>query len=194
MKALFDCLRKIAIGKLIRTKKYANNELSNIATASDSVETLGVAVDSTMTISVYGIHLITSFEDLKLQSYDDGVGVWTIGFGTTVYPNGIRVKKGDCCTLEQAKSFFQHDLRRFQSTVNHAVIVPLSQNQFDALVSLTYNIGPTAFKNSTLLKKLNANDYVGAADQFLVWNKGGGKTLKGLVRRRELERDLFLKI
>lgn len=72
-------------------------------------------------------------------------------------------------------------------------IVPLSQNQFDALVSLVYNIGETAFSNSTLLKKLNAKDYQGAADQFPRWNKGGGQVLKGLVRRRADERDLFLK-
>ena len=107
--------------------------------------------------------------------------------------NGVKVKKGDKCTLEQAKSYFAHDLKSFEKTVNDSVKVPLSQNQFDALVSLTYNIGSTAFKNSTLLKKLNAKDFTGAADQFLRWNKGGGKVLKGLVRRREAERALFLK-
>jgi hypothetical protein len=74
------------------------------------------------------------------------------------------------------------------------VKVPLTQNQFDALVSLVYNIGQTAFSNSTLLKKLNAKDYQGAADQFLRWNKGGGKVMKGLVRRREAERALFLEV
>ncbi|USA44984.1 lysozyme [Acinetobacter sp. C26M] len=192
MKAIFDCLRKIGIGRLSRAKRHANKKLSNIATVSDVVEAVGI--DSAMTISVDGIRLITSFEDLKLQAYDDGTGIWTIGFGTAVYPNGIRVVKSDYCSLEQAEFFFQHDLNRFQSTVNDAVTVALSQNQFDALVSLTYNIGQTAFKNSTLLKKLNASDYVGAADQFHVWNKGGGKILKGLVRRREVERNLFLKV
>lgn len=105
----------------------------------------------------------------------------------------MKVKKGDTCTLEQAKEYFAHDLNRFESSVNKLVEVPLSQNQFDALVSLTYNIGQTAFSNSTLLKKLNAKDYQGAADQFLRWNKGGGKVMKGLVRRREAERALFLK-
>ncbi|KQD16250.1 lysozyme [Acinetobacter baumannii] len=71
--------------------------------------------------------------------------------------------------------------------------MPLTQNQFDALVSLAYNIGSGAFKGSTLLKLLNKGDYKGAADQFLVWNKAGGKVMKGLVRRREAERALFLK-
>ena len=144
-------------------------------------------------ISKTGIDLISSFEGIRLNAYDDGVGVWTIGIGTTVYPNGVKVKKGDKCTLEQAKEYFAHDLKRFESSVNKLVKVPLSQNQFDALVSLTYNIGSGAFNNSTLLKKLNKGDYQGAADQFLVWNKAGGKVLKGLVRRREAERALFLK-
>lgn len=145
------------------------------------------------TTSKVGIDLISSFEDKKLKAYDDGVGVWTIGFGTTIYPNGVKVKKGDTCTLEQAKSYFANDLKRFEKTVNDSVKVDLTQNQFDALVSLTYNIGSTAFKNSTLLKKLNAKDFTSAADQFLVWNKGGGKVMKGLVRRREAERALFTK-
>ncbi|WP_151805364.1 lysozyme [Acinetobacter junii] len=144
-------------------------------------------------ISKTGIDLISSFEDTKLQAYDDGVGVWTIGIGTTAYPNGVKVKKGDKCTLEQAKEYFAHDLKRFESSVNKLVEVPLSQNQFDALVSLVYNIGSGNFASSTLLKKLNAKDYAGAADQFLRWNKGGGKVMKGLVRRREAERALFLK-
>ena len=144
-------------------------------------------------ISKTGIDLISSFEGIRLNAYDDGVGVWTIGIGTTIYPNGTKVKKGDKCTQEQALEYLQHDLKSFEKTVNDSVKVPLSQNQFDALVSLSYNIGSGAFKNSTLLKKLNAKDYAGAADQFLVWNKGGGKVLKGLVRRRDAERALFLK-
>ena len=147
----------------------------------------------TKTTSNVGIGLISSFEDTKLKAYDDGVGVWTIGTGTVIYPNGVKVKKGDVCTVEQAKTYFTHDLKQFEKTVNDSVKVDLTQNQFDALVSLTYNIGSTAFKNSTLLKKLNAKDYAGAADQFLVWNRGGGKVLKGLVRRREAERALFIK-
>ena len=143
--------------------------------------------------SSVGINLIISFEDLKLDAYDDGVGVWTIGYGTTVYPNGVRVKQGDKCTLGQAKEYFAHDLNRFEKTVNQSVKVSINQNQFDALVSLTYNIGEQAFKDSTLLAKLNKGDYLGAADQFPRWNKGGGEVMKGLVRRRADERVLFLK-
>ena len=180
-KPFFDAARVIAGGKLTQ------EQVDKLNAVVDDLQQKG------MKISQVGIDLISSFEDTKLQAYDDGVGVWTIGIGTTIYPNGIKVKKGDKCILEQAKEYFAHDLKSFEKTVNDSIKVPLSQNQFDALVSLTYNIGSTAFKNSTLLKKLNAKDYAGAADQFLRWNKGGGKVLKGLVRRREAERALFLK-
>ena len=146
-----------------------------------------------MKISDVGIRLISSFEDLKLVSYLCPANVWTIGFGTTVYPSGKKVKQGEKCTPQQANEYFAHDLKRFEASVNNLVKVPLSQNQFDALVSLVYNIGQTAFSKSTLLKNLNAKDYAGAADQFPLWNKGGGKVLKGLVRRRAEEKALFLK-
>ena len=167
--------------------KLTQSQVDKLNEVVDDLQQLG------MQTSQVGIDLISSFEDTVLQAYDDGVGVWTIGIGTTVYPNGVKVKKGDACTLDQAKSYFAHDLKRFEASVNNLAKVPLSQNQFDALVSLTYNIGQTAFSKSTLLKKLNAKDYIGAADQFPQWNRGGGKVMKGLVRRREAERDLFLK-
>jgi len=146
-----------------------------------------------MHVSPSGVDLICNFEGLRLKAYDDGVGVWTIGFGTTKYPNGIRVKKGDTCTLDQAKAYMQNDLKSFEQTVNNTVKVPLSQNQFDALVSLAYNIGSTAFKNSTLVRQLNEGNYKAAANQFNVWVNAGGKRMQGLVNRRAAERTLFLK-
>lgn len=145
-----------------------------------------------MKISNTGINLIRGFEDLRLKAYDDGVGVWTIGYGTTVI-NGVKVKKGDICTIEQAKSYMAQDLKKFESAVNTAVKVTLNQNQFDALVSLTYNIGIGAFKGSTLLMLLNAKDYKHAAEQFQRWNRGGGRVLNGLIKRRKIEMELFLK-
>ncbi|WP_396231213.1 lysozyme [Acinetobacter baumannii] len=181
LKTFFDAARVIAGGKLTQAQV---DELNKVV---DKLAPSG------MTTSDVGVNLISGFEDTRFKAYDDGVGVWTIGIGTTVYPNGVKVKKGDTCTAEQAKTYFKHDLAKFEKTVNESVIVPLSQNQFDALVSLTYNIGSGAFKGSTLLKLLNKGDYKGAADQFLVWNKAGGKVMKGLVRRREAERALFLK-
>lgn len=146
-----------------------------------------------MNTSQTGINLIKGFEGKRLTAYDDGVGVWTIGYGTIKYPNGVRVKKGDTCTDAQAESYLKNDLVKFESAINRLVKVPLNQNQFDALASFTYNLGETNLSKSTLLKKLNAKDYLGAADQFLVWNRAGGKVLNGLVRRREAERNLFLK-
>lgn len=191
MKHIFDFLRKISGGKLTQKQVDAADKL--IATAYDDLnDVLGIATDE-MHVSPSGVDLICNFEGLRLKAYDDGVGVWTIGFGTTKYPNGIRVKKGDTCTLDQAKAYMQNDLKSFEQTVNNTVKVPLNQNQFDALVSLAYNIGSTAFKNSTLVKRLNEGNYKAAANQFNVWVNAGGKRMQGLVNRRAAERTLFLK-
>lgn len=191
MKHIFDFLRKISGGKLTQKQVDAADNL--IATAYDDLnDVLGIATDE-MHVSPSGVDLICNFEGLRLKAYDDGVGVWTIGYGTTKYPNGIRVKKGDTCTLDQAKAYMQNDLKAFEQTVNSAVKVPVSQNQFDALVSLAYNIGSTAFKNSTLVKRLNEGNYKAAANQFDVWVNAGGKRMQGLVNRRAAERTLFLK-
>ena len=146
-----------------------------------------------MKTSQSGISLIKGFEGKRLNAYYDGVGVWTIGFGTIKYPNGVRVKKGDTCTEAQAESYLKNDLVKFENAINRLVKVPLNQNQFDALSSFTYNLGETNLSSSTLLKKLNAKDYAGTADQFPRWNKAGGKVMNGLTRRREAERILFLK-
>ena len=191
MKHIFDFLRKISGGKLTQKQVDAADKL--IATAYDDLnDMLGIATDE-MHVSPSGVDLICNFEGLRLKAYDDGVGVWTIGFGTTKYPNGIRVKKGDTCTLDQAKAYMQNDLKSFEQTVNNTVKVPLNQNQFDALVSLAYNIGTNAFSKSTLVKKLNSNDIRGAADQFDLWVNAGGERMQGLVNRRTVEKALFLK-
>lgn len=191
MKQVFDFLRKISGGSLTQKQVDAADKL--IATAyADVTAMFGIATDE-MHVSPSGIDLICNFEGLRLKAYDDGVGVWTIGFGTTKYPNGIRVKKGDTCTLDQAKAYMQNDLKSFEQTVNNTVKVPLNQNQFDALVSLAYNIGSTAFKNSTLVRQLNEENYKAAANQFNVWVNAGGKRMQGLVNRRAAERTLFLK-
>lgn len=192
MKQIFDFLRKISGGSLTQKQVDAANQVIAKATDSTVANMLGIVVDE-MLVSNLGIDLICDFEGKRLVAYDDGVGIWTIGFGTTVYPNGIRVKKGDTCTEAQAKVYMQNDLKKFEYTVNSAVNIPLNQNQYDALVSLTYNIGATAFSKSTLVKKLNAGDIRGAADQFDVWINAGGKRMQGLVNRRSKEKLLFLK-
>lgn len=142
---------------------------------------------------VVNVDAIKGHEGLRLVAYLDSVGVWTIGYGDT----GPDVVKGLVITKAQAEERLRKRLREFEGYINRAVKVKLTQNQFDALVSLVYNIGPTNFLSSTLLRKLNASDYVGAADQFLVWNKGrvDGKlqVINGLTNRRREERELFLR-
>lgn len=192
MKQIFDFLRKISGGTLTQKQVDAANQVIATATNVSVADMLGIAIDQ-MTISPLGVDLICGFEGKRLTAYDDGVEVWTIAFGTTVYPNGVKVKKGDTCTEAQAKTYMAHDLKKFEAAVNSAVKRPLNQNQFDALVSLAYNIGTNAFSKSTLVKKLNANDYHDAADQFDVWVNAGGKRMQGLVNRRGHEKRLFLK-
>ena len=191
MRAIFDFLRKMSGGKLTQKQVDAANQVIANTTGSMVARMLGIAVDE-MSVSNLGVDLICGFEGKRLVAYDDGVGVWTIGFGTTIYPNGIKVKKGGTCTEAQAKSYMAHDLKKFEQAVNGAVNIPLNQNQFDALVSLAYNIGTGAFNKSTLVKKLNAGDIRGAADQFDVWVNAGGKRMQGLVNRRAREKALYL--
>ena len=183
----------------LQNKKNKSKHSDDIAVAIDhsTNEDIGFAQDSKTHhfkyVSPKGIALICDFEGLELQAYDDGTGVCTIGYGTTIYPNGKTVQYCDLCTIEQAQSLMQHDLKRFEQAVSTAIKVPLNQHQFDALVSLTYNIGIGAFRNSTLLKLLNTSDYVGASNQFDVWVKAGGQTVQGLVNRRAVEKAYFLK-
>lgn len=140
-----------------------------------------------MRTSQRGLNLIKSFEGLRLQAYQDAVGVWTIGYGTTRGVNaGMKISK------EQAERMLLNDVQRFEPEVQRLVTAPLNQNQWDALICFTYNLGAPNLESSTLLRKLNAGDYVAAADQFKRWNKAGGKVLAGLTRRREAERALFL--
>lgn len=139
-----------------------------------------------MQTSQRGIDLIKRFEGLRLTAYDDGVGVQTIGYGHTA-----GVKAGMTITAEQAVQFLREDLHSAERDIDRLVTVHLCQHQFDALASLVFNIGGTAFRDSTLLRKLNAGDYAGAALQFDRWVHGGGKILPGLVRRRAAERAMF---
>ena len=116
MKQIFDFLRKISGGSLTQKQVDAANQVIAKATDSTVANMLGIVVDE-MLVSNLGIDLICDFEGKRLVAYDDGVGIWTIGFGTTVYPNGIRVKKGDTCTEAQAKAYMQNDLKKFEYAV-----------------------------------------------------------------------------
>lgn len=139
-----------------------------------------------------GIELIKEFEGCRLTAYKCPAGVWTIGYGHTGTVDGKAVASGMTITAAKATELLKKDLARFEAAVNSYVTAPITQNMFDALVSFAYNCGSGALKGSTLLKKLNAKDYDGAAAQFPLWNKAGGKVLNGLVRRRAREQQLFL--
>lgn len=145
-----------------------------------------------MQTSDKGIALIKEFEGCKLTAYQDSVGVWTIGYGWTQPVDGKPIRAGMTIKQETADRLLKTGLISYESDVSRLVKVGLTQGQFDALVSFTYNLGPRSLSTSTLLRKLNAGDYAGAADEFVRWNKAGGKVLNGLSRRREAERALFL--
>ncbi|MDN5681338.1 MAG: lysozyme [Ewingella sp.] len=141
-----------------------------------------------MNVSENGLDLIKRFEGYRLSAYQDSVGVWTIGYGHT-----RGVKRGDKITRAQADEFLAQDAADAASDVERRVKVPLNQNQFDALVSFTFNLGDGNLKSSTLLRRLNEGNYRAAADQFGRWVFAGGVLLDGLVKRREAERQLFIK-
>ena len=141
---------------------------------------------SNMEISQEGLALIKKFEGCELKAYRCAANVLTIGYGSTK-----GVKEGDSITQEDADKLLMHEIKEYEGYVNDLVEVDLEQNQFDALVSWVFNLGPAKLKSSTLLKVLNAKDYEGVPAQIKRWNKAGGKVLQGLVRRREAESLLF---
>ncbi|EMR4174198.1 lysozyme [Serratia marcescens] len=145
-----------------------------------------------MNISKDGIELIKRFEGLRLKSYQDSVGVWTIGYGWTQPVDGKKV--GPRMQIDQATAdrLLKCGVVQYEQGVNQLVKVKITQGQFDALVSFAYNLGLRSLSTSTLLQKLNDGDKQGAADQFGRWVSAGGKRLDGLVARRAAEREMFL--
>ena len=139
-----------------------------------------------MKISAEGLALIKKFEGCELEAYQDAVGVWTIGYG---HIKGV--KEGMTITKQQAEEMLLEELVEYENYVLEAVNHQLDQCMFDALVSWTYNLGPSNLNASTMLKVLNAGDYDGVPEQIKRWSKAGGKVLQGLVRRREAEALLF---
>ncbi len=140
-------------------------------------------------VSPSGRELIKRHEGLRLEAYPDpasGGDPWTIGYGHT---HGVQ--RGDRITAEQADAFLAYDLAWVEEAIAESVKVPISQDQFDALASLIFNIGARAFKSSTLLRRLNAGDHIGAAGQFERWVNAAGKRMPGLVKRRAEEAALF---
>jgi lysozyme len=147
-----------------------------------------------MRTSLAGIALIKRFEGCRLEAYLCPADVPTIGYGSTF---GVRM--GDRITQEEAERRLRDDLVKFECAVEDALSVPVgspapkvTQNQFDAMVSLCYNIGPGNFRTSSVIRRFVRGDIAGAADAFLMWNKAGGQILPGLVKRRKAEVELFL--
>ncbi|EGN2315234.1 lysozyme [Citrobacter freundii] len=148
-----------------------------------------------MITSEKGIRLIKQFEGCSLTAYPDpgtGGDPWSIGYGWTHPVDGKPVKRGMTIDQATADRLLKAGLVGYENDVLKVVRVKLTQGQFDALVSFAYNVGSRALSTSTLLKKLNAGDIKGAADEFLRWNKAGGKVMPGLTNRRKAERDVFL--
>lgn len=142
-------------------------------------------------INQEGLELIKVFEGCELKAYRDAVGVLTIGYGST----GGHVKAGMTITRVEAEQLLREDLQRFEVGVDQRLgDIEVTDNQFSAMVSLAFNIGLANFSGSSVLRRILAGNVQGAADAFLMWNKAGGKELKGLTRRRAAERELFLKV
>lgn len=155
------------------------------STAETAVKKPSLGVSGKIS-SVGSTKLIREFEGLELTAYTDIVGVWTIGYGHTK-----TAERGMVITQKGAEALLRHDLDWVEKAINKGVKTPLTQNQYDALASLIYNVGATAFSKSTILRRLNAEDYVGASSEFKRWNKAGGRVVNGLTRRRKAEQELF---
>lgn len=146
-----------------------------------------------MKISQTGLNLIAKWEGCYLKAYLDPIGIPTIGYGTTKYENGVKVKLGDTITKERALALLQLQAQEHANTIFSYVKVELNQNQYDALASFQYNLGRHILKNSSLLAYINLKQWQKAANEMKLYNKAGGKVLQGLVNRRAEEASLFLK-
>ncbi len=148
-----------------------------------------------MTPSKNCIDLIKKFEGFRSESYQDSVGVWTVGYGSTMWPDGNKVQSGQKMTMLEAEKVMAWELDRKGKVIISALPTTIiNQNQYDALLSFAYNLGVGALLKSTLFKKLklNPNDESIRAE-FMRWVNAGGKTLKGLKKRRKAEADLYFK-
>ncbi|MFX4209276.1 lysozyme [Aliarcobacter butzleri] len=147
-----------------------------------------------MKISNKGLELIKEFEGFSANAYLCPAKIPTIGYGNTFWEDGRKVKIGEQISKAKALELLEFLANKdFADKIFTLLKVEVNQNQFDAMVSLTYNIGIGNFIKSTLLKKVNAKDFIGASDEFLKWDKSGGKQLLGLTRRRQREKELFLR-
>ena len=146
-----------------------------------------------MKLSDNGFNLLGELEGIVLHPYKDSVGIPTIGIGSTYYEDGTKVKMTDkAITKERAIQLAKNVVKSFEEQVNKSILLPMTQNQFDAMVLLCYNIGKSGFARSSVVRNFNLGNIQKAADSFLLWNKAGGRVVQGLVNRRNKERSLFL--
>lgn len=148
-------------------------------------------------INQKSLDLIKEFEGFRADAYKDAAGIWTIGYGTTARAGvGIEPKPGMKITKAEAEEYLLRAVTRFAAQIDKMITQPINENEFGAFVSLAYNIGPLAFSKSSALRNFNAGNKVAAANAMLAWNKatvnGRKKVLRGLQRRREAEKALFL--
>ena len=147
-----------------------------------------------MTLTEEIKQFLKSKEGLRLKAYICPAGKWTIGYGNTFYEYGSKVKKGDTISKNRAEELFENILYQFSKEVKSLLKTELNDNQFSALVSFSYNVGIGNFSKSTLLKLVNINpSNPSIKNEFIKWNKGGGKTLYGLTIRRQKEADIYFK-
>jgi lysozyme len=145
-----------------------------------------------MRTGMRGLSLIRQFEGLRLHAYTDAVGIWTIGYGHTAQAGPPKPFSGMQITRPEADAILAQDLAKYEIAVDRVLAREPSQDQFDAMVSLCFNIGPGNFTKSSVARAFNAGDEKAAAQAFLAWTKAGGKVLPGLARRRQAEKRLFL--
>jgi lysozyme len=145
-----------------------------------------------MKLSSIGADFIKSWEGLRMEAYRDGGGVWTIGYGHTAAAGGLAPSDGMTITHREADALFESDIGQYEDAVNWAIKVSMEQREFDAFVSLCFNIGAGAFAASTAAKRFNKGDKKGAAEAILWWNKDNGNVVAGLVNRRMAEVQMFL--
>ena len=179
------------VAEIISTKINNQISLRRKAESSDDPQQVAVLSEQSDVVKLSSsqklVDMIKGFEGFREYPYTCPGGALTIGYGTTMKPGQYT-----SITKEQAEALLRKSISGFERSIKKLVKVPLNQNQFDALVSFTYNVGAGALKRSTLLKKLNSRDYQGAADELLKFTKSNGKVLQGLIKRREKERNLFL--
>lgn len=146
----------------------------------------------TRQISAHGLEKLKQWEGLKTKAYQDSGGVWTIGYGHTAMAGQPKPYKGMVITEREAEEILLRDLSQYENAVEQSVKVKLNDNEYAALVSFTYNVGIAAFKNSTLLKKLNNGNFDSVPGELMKWVKAGSKRVQGLVNRRRAEGYLWL--